>query len=770
MKVAILTSCLLAFLFTFSTQTFAVDITVNLTTDENDADIDDGSCDIDLVMPGSQCTLPAAIAQANNLTSNDRILFNLPANSTITLIFENGGEIAIGDNGTLEIVGTSANNLTIDGGAGENRIFYVFTATVTISGVTLTGGNGTDIAPGGAIFADSGSLTFDRVHITGNTGGGVYFSGGRHRIINSTFSGNNASDGAGFYNQFGELTIVNSTISGNTASNVGGGFYNTGNVTLRNATITNNTAISSGGISHAMGTLNIGNTIVAGNNASGGTAPEIGYGGGTITSAGGNLFGDSTNTGTFPITYQPTDKRNINPLLGVRQNNGGTTPTHALLAGSPAIDAGLNALAVDPFSGNALEFDQRGAGFPRIVNGNSDGTTTVDIGAYEAPIGTTQSAGFEADVNPRPSQSPNPSPGQSGDGRVTSGDVTQVRRFVLGLDTPDAPPNTSNEFQKADSAPFSTRGDGRVTSGDVTQARRYALGLDSPQPAGGPVATSSTPQPMTAPVEDGSVGGKLGEQLNGDAPQNHQRTVTPFAVSRTGNVLTVGIVLNTNAGETLANSLSFTLNFNTAELSNPTNIRLGSGGNNASLGTNESQILSGRLGILLDLPPTNTSPPPSANVFGPGRQQLVLIDFTVAAGATTTTLLSFGDSPTPRFIADTRGNRLDDATTFMANTVSVNGPTAAGVSISGRIRNSSGAGLSGVAVSLLDTQSGRTQTTVSGADGSYRFENVEVGGDYVITPRLERYTFSPGSKQVSLVEELTETDFVATSKKTRRRL
>jgi hypothetical protein len=108
--------------------------------------------------------------------------------------------------------------------------------------------------------------------------------------------------------------------------------------------------------------------------------------------------------------------------------------------------------------------------------------------------------------------------------------------------------------------------------------------------------------------------------------------------------------------------------------------------------------------------------------------------------------------------------------TAVNGTVTILGTTAAQAGISGRIRNTSGAGLSGVAVSLLDTQSGRTQTTVSGADGSYRFENLEVGGDYVITPRLERYTFSPGSKQVSLVEELTETDFVATSKKTRRRL
>ena len=61
-------------------------------------------------------------------------------------------------------------------------------------------------------------------------------------------------------------------------------------------------------------------------------------------------------------------------------NNGGPTQTIALLAGSPAIDAGSNALAVDPTTGSPLTTDQRGAGFPRIING------TVDIGAFESPM------------------------------------------------------------------------------------------------------------------------------------------------------------------------------------------------------------------------------------------------------------------------------------------------------------------------------------------------------------------------------------------------
>jgi hypothetical protein len=56
-------------------------------------------------------------------------------------------------------------------------------------------------------------------------------------------------------------------------------------------------------------------------------------------------------------------------------DNGGRTKTHALLAGSRAIDAGDNAAA--PAT------DQRGPGFPRKKDGNGDGVKVVDIGAFE---------------------------------------------------------------------------------------------------------------------------------------------------------------------------------------------------------------------------------------------------------------------------------------------------------------------------------------------------------------------------------------------------
>jgi hypothetical protein len=65
----------------------------------------------------------------------------------------------------------------------------------------------------------------------------------------------------------------------------------------------------------------------------------------------------------------------LDARLGPLANNGGPTQTHALLAGSPAIDTGDDA--------GAPAFDQRGAGFPRRKDGNGDRRPAVDVGAFE---------------------------------------------------------------------------------------------------------------------------------------------------------------------------------------------------------------------------------------------------------------------------------------------------------------------------------------------------------------------------------------------------
>ena len=112
-----------------------------------------------------------------------------------------------------------------------------------------------------------------------------------------------------------------------------------------NSTISGN---NGGGIS-VNGTLEIGNTVLK----AGASGPNISNNGGTVTSHGYNLSSDDAGG----YLTGPGDQINTDPLLGLLQNNGGLTATHALLPDSPAIDAG------DPNFTPPPNYDQRGSGF-----------------------------------------------------------------------------------------------------------------------------------------------------------------------------------------------------------------------------------------------------------------------------------------------------------------------------------------------------------------------------------------------------------------------
>jgi hypothetical protein len=120
-----------------------------------------------------------------------------------------------------------------------------------------------------------------------------------------------------------------------------------------------------GGVDNNGGTLNFTNTIISGSSAGSGDCLNNG----TIGTNSHNLVQDGSCSPAV----------SGNPVLGPLQNNGGPTFTHALLAGSPAKDAGDDAVLGSPFF---LTTDQRGPGFPRMACAH------VDIGAYEFNAGT----------------------------------------------------------------------------------------------------------------------------------------------------------------------------------------------------------------------------------------------------------------------------------------------------------------------------------------------------------------------------------------------
>lgn len=355
-----------------------------------------------------------------------------------------GGAILV-DGGTLDITDSTFNgNDGFRGGAIASYDAATIITTTTISGnfanrngggivarggsLTLTdsivSGNGDDplggtdyVDYGGGIFASRIDLSITRSTIDGNkanyVGGGLAIQASDSVTISQSAITNNTSTGEGggiIWGGFGDSgaypatgSITNTTISGNSAGESGGGIQlDNGELTLDNVTISDNEAsYEGGGIFVNDGTVNFNRTIVSGNTA--GTADEISiyvgtYGSGSAIVNNFNLFGHSgindaaafTNfiTAGSDITAtsdgtEPTALANI--LAPLADNGGPTTPatqTHALVAGSPALDHAPDAAcaAATPVDG----VDQRDE--PRNVDG--DGTLATgnecDIGAYEA--------------------------------------------------------------------------------------------------------------------------------------------------------------------------------------------------------------------------------------------------------------------------------------------------------------------------------------------------------------------------------------------------
>ncbi len=300
---------------------------------------------------------------------------------------ENAG--ATGDldiTGALTLSGASARTTIIDANRLD-RVFDIFsTATVSISGVTIQNGQpGPDALMGEAGgISNAGKLTLTNSIVHGNSAsaaGGI-MNGGTLTVTNSTVSKNTADAGGGIYNS-GTLTVTNSTISGNIVQmSVGGGILTLGGtVTLSNSTITANSADAGGGI---LGTVIARNTIIAGNRGA-----DLGDDdcSGHLVSQGYNLIDNLTR-----CTISGDTTGNItgqDPRLGRLEDNGGPTWTHALLAGSPAIDAGRPGPAGSG-DGACEATDQRGV--TRPADGDGNVSRRCDIGAFEHEPAVTATA------------------------------------------------------------------------------------------------------------------------------------------------------------------------------------------------------------------------------------------------------------------------------------------------------------------------------------------------------------------------------------------
>lgn len=284
-----------------------------------------------------------------------------------------GGAIS-GDNVKLDLRGITVSNNKAALDAGGINLINNAQATLTESTISNNSagkyGGGARVGNGSTFFINRSTWQQNRAS---KNGGGIDVDQAFVEIENSLVRGNfSTEDGGGLDNYQGTLRVSNSTVAENSANQRGGGVITSGggSTVLVNVTIAHNAATWTGGGVSNFGSLTLGNTLIAKNTAGDGSPDAIGE----ITSLGTNLIGDlGAAFGMRTTDFWGTTSTPLDPLLGPLQNNGGATLSFALLAGSPAIDAGTNA--------GAAAADQTGR--LRNVDGDLGGVDAVDIGAYE---------------------------------------------------------------------------------------------------------------------------------------------------------------------------------------------------------------------------------------------------------------------------------------------------------------------------------------------------------------------------------------------------
>ena len=316
--------------------------TVNSTADATDASTTDNTCSSVAGAPGP-CTLRAATMQANANPSADTIV--VPPNTyTLTL---SGGSVPDDAFGDLDIT----QPVTINGGGARStvvnqafadRVMEVATGVsgVTIGGLTLTGGQPDGLDGAGLLSGGSGTVLTDSAvrgnsALVGTDGAGIANTGTLTVQRSLVTNNDTPSTGGGIFNNGTAVILVNSTISGNTASD-GSAILDTNGIDLAFTTITGNTATSGAAVSRTVGGrgADISNSILANNNGPGGNCAGIGF-----KTAGHNIE-SATSCGFTGASNG--DRQNTDPLLNPLAYSSASdqTETHSPQFGSPAIDGG----------------------------------------------------------------------------------------------------------------------------------------------------------------------------------------------------------------------------------------------------------------------------------------------------------------------------------------------------------------------------------------------------------------------------------------------
>jgi hypothetical protein len=665
MKLSILSVCLLAFLFTFSTQTFATTFTVNLTTDQFDFFIGDGTCDVDQVTAGSQCTLRAAIQEINQTSALDvdNINFAIAGTGLQTIQLNNGLPTI-----TKPVVidgysqpGASPNTLPI----GNNAVFSIEIRQngSSVNTFVISGGNST-----------LKGLLFNQ----GGTSGGL----GDGTMVTFITNGGNHIEGCWFGlkpDGTATSTRINTGINDFSSGNVVGGLSSSVRNVISNLSFAINST-SSGGDRGS-------NSVIQNNYI--GTDPS-----GTQVRG---IFGSVSIFGAIDV--------------GNSSIVGGADPSArnviAGFGGTGITSSSSNSTIQNNYIGVAVD------GVTFLSEGNigiqvfENYTSNININAtiINNVIGRFRSSGIALG-------GATPNPGIAG---------TVVRGNSIGV-------INNGSVAESGSRGISIQGFNNVIgginglttgscTGDCNIIANYNKGIV--------VLVISNPPGNNNQILGNSIYSNtdLGIDLNNDG-------VTPNDVgdpdTGANDLQNFPFIDSVTSGSTRVTGRFFSTANRTFRLeffNNPTVDASGYG---------EGQIYIGAINVTTD-----------AN----GRADF---DNTFAY-----------NSPAGSFVTSTATDLTTLNTSEFSFAIQVQaGPTAASVTVGGRVITSRGRGIRNVVVTMTDLN-GNTRTATSSSSGYYRFTDVPAGETYIFTARGKRFSFRQNSQVHSIVEDIDDINFVA---------